>query len=129
MASSKYMCEAKRHVQVRSDEVLGKSSKWFPLPPPTTTQLYGIGTCTASPDNDLERIFAITRIMSGTKQKLLQTGLKQIAFLVAIHCAISVAVYQNNQQHNGDNVDVKDEEVIHIQPKAQSRQGIKWTEK
>lgn len=69
--------------------------------------------------------------MSGTKQKLLQTGLKQIAFLVAIHCAISVAVYQNNQQHNTNsvNIDTKDVEVEAIQSKVPSRHGIKWTEK
>jgi hypothetical protein len=69
--------------------------------------------------------------MSGTKQKLMQTGLKQVAFLLAIHCAISVAVYQNNQQHNTTIVDTdaKDEEVTAIQPKVQSRHGIKWTEK
>jgi hypothetical protein len=69
--------------------------------------------------------------MSGTKQKLMQTGLKQVAFLLAIHCAISVAVYQNNQQHNTTIVDTdaKEEEVTAIQPKVQSRHGIKWTEK
>jgi hypothetical protein len=69
--------------------------------------------------------------MSGTKQRLMQTGLKQVAFLLAIHCAISVAVYQNNQQHNTNIVDTdsKEEEVTAIQPKVQSRHGIKWTEK
>jgi hypothetical protein len=61
----------------------------------------------------------------------MQTGLKQVAFLLAIHCAISVAVYQNNQQHNTNIVDTdsKEEEVTAIQPKVQSRHGIKWTEK
>jgi hypothetical protein len=61
----------------------------------------------------------------------MQTGLKQVAFLLAIHCAISVAVYQNNQQHNTNIIDTdsKEEEVTAIQPKVQSRHGIKWTEK
>jgi hypothetical protein len=69
--------------------------------------------------------------MSGTKQKLMQTGLKQIAFLVAIHCAISVAVYQYNQEHNTNSVGTvaKAEEVTAIRSKVQSRHGIKWTEK
>lgn len=69
--------------------------------------------------------------MSGAKHKLLQTGLCQIAFLVGIHFAISFAVSQNKQQHNTNSVndDTKEVEVAAIQPKVQSRHGIKWTEK